>query len=119
MYSWVTQEQWLILSVVGLLVILKIFNYNESIFSEYNKLLTLFTPVFVLMFLGSLMELIGINRKYISLHSDICSTYLLIVLIYTVYWEYKEKRNLSVVTKICLVLASICIMIFVLLEYFF
>lgn len=58
MYSWVTQEQWLILSVVGLLVILKIFNYNESIFSEYNKLLTLFIPVFVLMFLGSLMELI-------------------------------------------------------------
>lgn len=117
MYSWVTQEQWLILSVVGLLVLLKTFNYNESIFSEYNKLLTLFIPVFVLMFIGSFMELIGMNRKYISLHSDICSIYGFLVLVCTVYWEWKLKE-ISKTTKICLIIISICIIIFLLLEYF-
>lgn len=118
MYSWVTQEQWLILSIIGLLVFLKKFNYSEGIFSEYNKLLTLFIPVFILMLVGSLMELIGVNKRYISLHSDVCSVYGFIVLIYSVYWKCK-LGCVSKTTRVCLIVASVCIAIFLFLEYWF
>lgn len=115
MYSWVTQELWFVLSILGLIVFFKKFNYNESVFSEYNKLLTLFIPVFVLMLIGSSMALVGSEKTYIKLHNNICLYYGIVVIGFVMYWGWKAG-GMSKTTKVCLVIAGVCIMMLVLLD---
>ena len=108
MYSWVTQEQWLILSIICIGYFIRKFDYNYGLSSKKNKILILFIPASVLMFIGSLMEILRGDEQYISIHTDIVVSYGLIIFITINYWNWKDK-GFSTVTKITLVVAIICI----------
>ena len=84
-------------------------------FSEYNKLLTLFVPVFILMLIGSSMALMKLDNIYITMHDNMCLYYGVVMLGFAVYWGWKAG-GMSKITKVCLIIAGICTMLLILLD---